>query len=257
MTHRQVVMFMSADVVGSTEFKTRSAVQASGGWVEAFEAFFNELPLIFMGRIANHFWDVDRLPDSGVWKVMGDELVFAAKPRSIDEARRVAMAFRDAVADYDQSLAQRWPLRIRGACWAAEIGGRNRAVEIPEMLGGRNDRPYVDYLGPDVDIGFRLSPHSRTGRVILSPNLAESLARAAALSGDPEPTLDYQGEAVLKGVCGGHPFPLVLMATPAQAALAEPFEAVAARLALLRERIREATGVEAPPPVFRENHAVA
>jgi class 3 adenylate cyclase len=253
MTQRQVVMFMSADVVGSTEFKTRTAMHASGGWVEAFEAFFSELPLIFMGRIANHFWDVDSLPDSGVWKVLGDELVFAAQPRTLDDARRVAMAFRDAVADYDQSLAQRWPLRIRGACWAAEIGGRNRAVEIPEMLGGRDDRPYLDYLGPDVDIGFRLSSHSRTGRVILSPNLAESLARAATRTGDPEPTLDYQGEAVLKGVCGGHPFPLVLMATPVQAAVAEPFDAIAGRLALQRERIREATGIEAPPPVFGES----
>ena len=44
------------------------------------------------------------------------------------------------------------------------------------MLGGSEDRPYLDFLGPDIDIGFRLSGHSHPGGLILSPNLAEAVS---------------------------------------------------------------------------------
>ena len=236
---RRLVMFLSADVVGSTAFKANT-VGADGQalWLEAFETLFRELPLIFIGKLAEYFFDEDDLPQSGVWKVMGDEVVFAVLPESLSHARRVAAAFCDAVVRYDERISERWPLRIRGCCWGAEIGARNRAIEIPEMFGG-SDRPYVDFLGPDVDIGFRLSGHSRPGELILSPNLAEAFATQ-----DDQLGLRYHfvGEAPLKGVCGGQPFPLVLtsvegvgnptLAVTAAAELAE-------RLARAREHLRE------------------
>lgn len=243
-------MFLSADVVGSTAFKA-STVGADGQalWLEAFETLFRELPLIFIGKLAEQFLDEDDLPQSGVWKVMGDEVVFAVLPETIGHAQRVAAAFSDAVAQYDQRIAERWPLRIRGCCWGAEIGERNRAIEIPEMFGG-SDRPYLDFLGPDVDIGFRLSAHSRPGELILSPNLAEAFAGQHDQRG-----LRYHfvGEVPLKGVCGGQPFPLVLAsiagAGSSTAAVTEAAE-LAARLAQARARMQEQPGVQPAPPVF-------
>lgn len=247
---RRLVMFLSADVVGSTAFKA-STIGADGQalWLEAFETLFRELPLIFIGKLAEHFFDEDDLPQGGVWKVMGDEVVFAVLPETVGHAQRVAAAFGDAVAQYDQRIAQRWPLRIRGCCWGAEMGARNRAIEIPEMFGG-SKRPYVDFLGPDVDIGFRLSGHSRPGELILSPNLAEAFARQHTQHGLQ---YHYVGEAPLKGVCGGQPFPLVLasvegVGTPTAEATAAA--ELVERLARARARMEEQPGVQPPPPVF-------
>ena len=247
---RRLVMFLSADVVGSTAFKASTVGEHGQAlWLEAFETLFRELPLIFIGKLAEHFIDEDDLPQSGVWKVMGDEVVFAVLPETVAHAQRVAAAFCDAVAHYDQRIAQRWPLRIRGCCWGAEIGARNRAIEIPEMFGG-SDRPYVDFLGPDVDIGFRLSGYSRPGELILSPNLAE----AFAVEGDQRGLrFHYVGEAPLKGVCGGQPFPLVLASLEgvgAPTAEATAAAEVAERLALARARMQEQPGVQPAPPVF-------
>lgn len=248
---RRLVMFLSADVVGSTAFKA-STVGPDGQalWLQAFETLFRELPLIFIGKLAAYFFDEDDLPQSGVWKVMGDEVVFIALPETLGHAQRVAAAFCDTVASYDERIAARWPLRIRGCCWGAEIGGRNRAIEIPEMFGG-SDRPYLDFLGPDVDIGFRLSGHSRPGELILSPNLAEAFAGE---HDQRELRFHFIGEAPLKGVCGGQPFPLVLASvegvgkpTSEATAAAE----VAERLAQARLRMQEHAGVQPAAPVFR------
>lgn len=243
-------MFLSADVVGSTEFKGANVgADGEAAWLEAFETLFRELPLIFVGKVAEYFALEDDVPHSGVWKVMGDEVVFAAMPQSLAHAQLIAAAFSDAVHRYDARVAARWPLRIRGCCWGAEIGRRNIVVEIPEMLGASEDRPFLDYLGPDIDIGFRLSGHSRPGEVILSPNLAEAFASDSDQRGL---NFHFVGEVPLKGVCGGQPFPLVLLSVEGVGApsfAATPATELAQRLSATRARLRE-IGVRTAPPVF-------
>jgi len=242
-------MFLSCDVVGSTAFKTQARDQDGlATWVHAFETLFRELPLIFIGQLGAAFFEEDDLPESGVWKVMGDEVIFLAKPRTALEAQLIASAFQQTVVEYDRRLAARWPLRIRGCCWAAEIGARNRQVEIPEMFGGSDGRPYLDFLGPDIDTGFRLSACCGSGEVIVSPNLAESLA---ALPDQRGLRFRRSGQKVLKGVCAGQPFPLVLLTADDSAPADDDSPArLAAELRDLREALLREHGVEMAPPAF-------
>lgn len=253
----RVAMFMSADVVGSTAFK--AAAQAEDGsalWLEAFDTLFRELPLIFIGRVAAAAALREHVPQCGVWKVLGDEVVFIGLPSDLGDAEVLAAAFVQTVAAYDQRLCARWPLRIRGACWAAALGERNRVIEIPEMFAGRDGQAYQDFLGPDVDIGFRLSAHSAPGRVIVSPNLAESLA---GLAESERLAFHPIGERSLKGVCGGQPFPLLLMscASPsgsepigAPEVAPVPSHQLREQLAARREHLRAEHGAVMAPPVF-------
>jgi hypothetical protein len=211
-TKSTVAMFMSVDLAGSTAFKA----QTQGGgdspaWLPAFEAFFREVPLIMMGQIAGAFAMEDEVPDCGVWKVIGDEIVFMARPRSGREAQLLCLAFYRMVVNYDRKLFERWPLRIKGCCWAAQISGRNREIEIPEMLGTDGDRSYVDYLGPDVDAGFRLASCGGHGLVIISSSLVQLLA---GLEESEDIQFHYVGSKVLKGVYSGRPYPLFLMSMP-------------------------------------------
>lgn len=232
----EVVMFLSADVVGSTDFKARNAADSSE-WLEAFATLFRELPLIFIGELAMAFMSDDAMPpEAGVWKVMGDEVIFVALPADAGQAARVAAAFIHTVSSYDRKLAARWPLRIRGTCWAAELGQRNRRIDIPEMFGGRDGEPYRDFLGPDIDIGFRLSSHAGQGEVILSPNLVEAIAG----SDDADLLRLHPIEPrSLKGVIGGHPFPLIMASTP-ELASSRPVvdaETLALQLGALRQQL--------------------
>jgi hypothetical protein len=203
---------MSLDIAGSTAFKAQASGEGdSPEWLEAFETFFREAPLIMMGQIASVFADEDEVPYTGVWKVIGDEIVLLAHPKTTREAELLLVAFYRTIIHYDKMLFERWPLRIKGCCWAAQISRRNRAVEIPEMLGGESEEVYVDYLGPDVDTGFRLAAWGGRGQVIVSSNLVELVCEKDRGSGIQ---FHYVGRKVLKGVYGGRPYPLFLMSMP-------------------------------------------
>ena len=82
-----LAMFLSCDVVGSTAFKTQARDRDGlANWVHAFETLFRELPLIFIGQLAAAFFEEDELPESGVWKVMGDEVIFLHQGRVAERA---------------------------------------------------------------------------------------------------------------------------------------------------------------------------
>ena len=54
--HSGVALFMSLDIAGSTAFKAQAHGEGeSPEWLEAFETFFREVPLIMMGQIAAAF----------------------------------------------------------------------------------------------------------------------------------------------------------------------------------------------------------
>ncbi len=207
----KTLMFLSADIVEATKFK--ESVQGPGespAWFDAFEAFFRELPLVLMGQVATAFAEVETLPNIGVWKVFGDELIFRVEPRSADEALRLTEAFYRSLVAYGSRFFERWQLRIRGCCWAARSPGHNIEFQIPEMAGGNGaaDSTYTDYLGPDVDLGFRLAHHAGRGQLIVSLNLAEALA---ALPAQRDVRFHHLGQAVLKGVFHGRPYPLIMI----------------------------------------------
>lgn len=204
-----VAMFMSADLSGSTAFKSEAQADSKGpAWVGAFEEFFREVPLIMMGQIAAAFMSEDEIPECSVWKVIGDEIVFLAHPKSAREAQLLTNAFYNTVINYDNKIFERWPLRVRGCCWAAQISKRNRQIEIPEMMGSDSSQTYVDYLGPDVDAGFRLAGCVGRGQLIVSSNLVQLLAGLEESEGIQ---FHYIGRKVLKGVYKGRPYPLFLM----------------------------------------------
>jgi class 3 adenylate cyclase len=210
----KTLIFLSADIVEATKFKDSvRGPDENPAWFDAFEAFFRELPLVFMGQAAGAFAEVEELPNIRVWKVFGDEIVFRVQSRSADDALRLTEAFHHALDSYGSRFLERWPLRFRGCIWAARFPGRNIEFEIPEMAAGNEatDSAYADYLGPDVDLGFRLSHHAGPGQLIVSLNLAETLAALAAHRGI---RFHHVGQAILKGVFHGRPYPLIMITLP-------------------------------------------
>lgn len=210
-TSSKTLMFMAADIAHSTAFKeTRYGTSDELGWLTPFETFFREMPLVLVGQLGQAFQDADELPEVQVWRVSGDEMVFVAEPRTADEASKLLIGFYRTVFNYHARFSERWPLGLRGCCWAARFPGRNIEVEIPEMgvAAREGGATYLEYLGPDVDSGFRIAGHADPGHVIVSLNLAESVARLPDQKGLQ---FHFVGREVLKGVYAGRPYPLILV----------------------------------------------
>jgi hypothetical protein len=207
-----VVLFMAVDIVGSSEFKMQFRDEANEAfWLKPFENFFQWTPLRFVGRVAEVYSHEDSIPETNVWRVRGDEIIFLSRLSRASDASSLSLAFMRTVEDCNQLVLSDSGLRVRGCCWAAQLSGRNRVIMIPEMYHG-----FHDYLGPDVDAGFRLSTCAPDGQVAYSYNLVHLIG--SQTSGQNH-RFRYTEDRVLRGVADQLPYPIV---TSSSSAASEP-----------------------------------
>jgi hypothetical protein len=205
-------LFMSTDVAGSTLFKASSAHQGAAGWLDVFHAFFANYPIMVMGQVGLEFLSEDALPEVAVWKFMGDEAIFTCKPSSPEEVTLLVRAHFNAMAAYEQEYLADLPLRLKGSAWLASFPSPNIEVEVPELAKDGRTTP-TDFIGPDIDLGFRIGKFAHPSTVSVSLDLLDTVLRATNRE-----LLDFYlvGREELKGVLFGRPYP-VIWARPADA----------------------------------------
>lgn len=200
------IQLFSFDIVGSASYKTQR--QGSGetpGWIDAFRRFFEELPLIFTAEIAQLFFDEPgEFPEVPVWKAIGDELVFMARPQSQRELQLLTQACVNAMAKGNVHFRRQSDLQIHGVTWSLQEGARNVAIRFRELEKDRDS--VVDLIGPDVDVGFRLVTHAPAGGVLVPMSHAERLKGS-------ELRVMQVGQTYLKGI-QLDAYPLLLVTSP-------------------------------------------
>lgn len=198
-------LFLSTDVAGSTEFKTGSARRNGTGWLDVFRDFFRNFPIVMIGQVGMEFLARDDLPEVAVWKFMGDETIFACEPASGEEVTLLLRAHLGAMAAYEAEYLADLPLRLKGSAWLARFPSPNIEIEVPE-LGRGGATAQTDFIGPDIDLGFRLGKFAWPATVTVSLDLLDAVLRA-----DNRDLLDFflVGREPLKGVLFGRPYPAV------------------------------------------------
>lgn len=200
-------LFLSVDMVGSTLFKASHTGQGSTGWLDTFRTFFTHFPLMLAGQLGFEFLDEDETPAVDVWKVMGDEVIFVVEPSSASEVTTILIALLRTMRRYEETRLEALPLRLKGAAWLADFGESNIELDIPE-LSSEDSAPHVDFIGPDIDLGFRLSKFARPATLVLSLDLVEVLLAARNRA---QADLYLVGREELKGVMFGRPYPVIWM----------------------------------------------
>ena len=109
-----------------------------------------------------------------MWKAIGDELVFIAQPESVHDLDLLTLAFVESVARVNDRLNRKWGLRIHGVCWSFQEGGKNQMIRFRELED--HEKHVLDFIGPDVDLGFRLTTHAKPGCVLTSQEHAALLS---------------------------------------------------------------------------------
>ncbi|MBF0133648.1 MAG: hypothetical protein HQL75_13805 [Magnetococcales bacterium] len=195
-----VRLFLSVDVVGSTAYKQRwISAEVNESWIVFFRSFFDEFHVSFCSEIAE-VSKIRVLSKTGCpvpWKLLGDEILYAIK---IDKGHEVFLyteAFRKAVMNHRDKIEQSGkPVSLKATAWLAGFPVGNSVMSTP--MG-------EDFIGPLVDIGFRLSKFSSRERMVLSVDLAWYLTK-----GDSGPrSLFLDGLQSLKGVLGDKPYPII------------------------------------------------
>ncbi|MDG2125032.1 MAG: hypothetical protein P8J87_15120 [Verrucomicrobiales bacterium] len=205
-------LFLSVDVVGSANFKNRRRSAGSPGsqeWLTFFVPFYNAFPNIFTNAIG----DLARArgirppatPD--LWKSLGDELLFTTELVRTTDADFYLTAFRDAinlaVTHFASTPAGNSPVALKGGAWLAGFPVTNAAVPLKVHHG--DAATLFDYVGPQVDLGFRIRALATPRKLVMSCDLAYLILTAC-----PDTSLDLRffGREKLKGILGGKPYPI-------------------------------------------------
>lgn len=187
-------LFASVDLVGSTPYKAGKR----GEWVPEFSRFFEEFPahLARCSHRIKRFRDIDlyrfRLRP---WKFNGDEILFQVRLESHRDALRHVTALSEALHTFET------PMRLKATAWLAGFPVMNRAI-----MASADDIQITEYLGPSMDVGFRLTRLASPDRMPVSVDLALLLADALPDDGTGF-RLYYSGRELLPGVGAGVPYP--------------------------------------------------
>jgi hypothetical protein len=243
----QLRVFFSVDLVGGTAYKSRgpaddfSSVQS---WPNRFEGFFREFTRSFKKRVnsARMGSKAAIVPPPELWKINGDELLFTELVYAEPEQRHAALksslrTFLELVHETDERYLGEG-LGVRACAWTAGFPLRNKRLQIvqggielleddagradPDTGPGRSVPVTVnDYIGRDMDLGFRLAANAPPGRVICSLDLAEFVL------GLPSPqglSVWQAGWTRLKGILDGQPYPLLWLEGPKPADARHPWD---------------------------------
>lgn len=201
-------LFLSADLVGSTAFKASKIEKYAPDWAPTFKDFFREFPPAIQNLYA-------QLPERfhpcsekiAPWKFSGDEILFWVKLEDHREAASHLWVFREAVRSFpDQWIKKGLPLRLKATGWLAGFPVTNSEIQIGQTL---------DFIGPSIDLGFRITKYSDVRRFPLSADLALMLLDAIDQCEikDGHFNLFFHGREQLKGVMGNEPYPIVWLDT--------------------------------------------
>lgn len=244
---QKLLAFFSIDVAHGTAFKARHAASRDGAEIRraTWPVYFAQIFGRTLSTFRKHLTEAE--PGSGarlgsmprLWKFNGDELLFRELLLPSDESNerlgQVVDAFVRTIVQVDREFL---PLGtgVRGCAWTAGFPIRNKELRTPGFgaipvlrptgygVGGRpdfdtglDDSEYaehiVDFIGPDMDLGFRLSELAPPGRVCLSLDLAYLVSRCAQTHGT---RLFHVGWKSLKGIADGRPYPIIYADTEKQ-----------------------------------------
>lgn len=218
--------FLSLDLVNSTEYKAKN-----GDWKHLIRMFYDQA--------ADYWQNHQGSFQPHVWKYAGDEVLFYGKVRSVSELEAAVEASYRALKTVCKTV-QTWTehrstttLYVKGTCWCAfaeyqkpsaesaarEERGHARNIVFQSPLG----RTYaLDFLGPEIDAGFRISSGSIKHALVVSAELADLLRRRG--QGQRSKYLRIVDYRELKGVWEGRHYPIVWYRTDwSQSALDEDY----------------------------------
>ena len=176
-------------------------------WAKILEKHFQDFHTCFLKNIQDRKEleiHTKELPKA-LWKCLGDEMIYSFEIQSTNQVHWLVTEFLHTIRQIDkegvevEGRSRPRFLRVKGTAWTAGFPIRNRVVKLPNEDN--------DFLGPDIDIGFRLTNFSYPGILCVSMDLAYILGHASAdhshLTGE---ILKWKP---LKGAWGNVPYPII------------------------------------------------
>ena len=185
------IFFASIDVIDSTRLKNQTGKDLF--WIQQISAMLSEIPTYFLQHYKENrekcgclgtctdkciIATDNRHIQIDTWKYLGDEVVITAEMKCPTHPYLLVQALRSTLIQLERETSKNRKssqkgesLAFKGAAWVAGFPVANKEV----FLGIRKKRT-IDYMGPSIDLGFRLAKLATREKIILSESLVYFLA---------------------------------------------------------------------------------
>ena len=182
-SQKEVILFFSFDVVNSSLYKTINYY----GWAEVLVGLFKKL--------YNRVKEV--IPEAELWRVLGDEAIFIVRIKSEEAIYQYTDCIFDVLVktvkdlksgtffDGVQTFTDREVdlmkiqnvLSLKGTAWIASVSRFGVDAEnVFEEYNLETRNNFYEFLGNDIDAGFRISEYTADSRLVISFELAALLS---------------------------------------------------------------------------------
>lgn len=235
----KTLLFLSCDLVGSTQYKQSASRRSDSTWPEKFLKFYQEFPQQ-LARIEKDFCrkhKVNLKHSFNLWKPVGDELIFTYEIRDEPDAYFALRIWLETLEFYEADSLNDVSMKTKGGAFTATFPGPDVEATIPRTpttgadsdrsaaslnlqalrtrhVNGTPDPNYIyDYVGPGIDTGFRVLATATHRDFVLSVEAAWLLVRGASAlsnhwSDDAAKRCRFVGQRPLKGVWDSREYPI-------------------------------------------------
>lgn len=191
-------------------FSDRSAEDLDyGGILQALYLDFNDQ---FEAKVEELLQDSNR----HLWKFLGDELIYAFDILNRTQLFDIIKVFLKTIHSVDQPYITKHSIRLKGSAWVAGFPVRNRIVSFPTFSRSvehdgieQESVVHADYLGPDMDTGFRIGKYTHPGLLSVSMELLELILGTPPCRNCNDFRIKVVGWRSLKGVWDDLPYPII------------------------------------------------
>lgn len=147
----KLFIFLSLDLCNSTKMK-----DITPNWTEVITHLYNtKSPLINMD----------------LWKFIGDEVVFYAPYVGINELVNLIISSYEKIESLENELTEiaktsnpQIKIEIKGTLWLSYVSDNSKTVNI-------RIREFNEFIGKQIDEGFRMSVYSSSSKLLLDPKI--------------------------------------------------------------------------------------
>lgn len=216
----RVILFFSFDVVNSTKYKSINYY----GWSYVLNKIFETLRIKVCDKIQN----------AELWRVLGDEIIFIVQINTLDAlyeyvdniysvlVENVEMIDNGCLFDEIEYLEEsvRGVLKgqniisLQASAWIGVVTDgrkirdksyRGEVDNVLDIFEEKNQGKFYEFIGSDIDAGFRIKKFTRSKRLVLSFELANLISKKEELC-DNIYIITYKS---LKGIWQERLYPII------------------------------------------------
>lgn len=198
-------LFISFDLVNCTEYKSRHV----GTWAGGVSAVIRRIIKIFMAKESDGY---------RFWKVLGDEVIFTKNiPFTyeigdiLDEVYAEVVAINKLIksAEIGDDNTAKF-LSVKAAVWIANISSSSMSADnVYTEYKINDDKLQAEYIGTDIDAGFRIAKYTSSNRVVISFEVAAFFVKNRFLKRNLQ-KINFIGLRSLKGIWSDKPYPIFM-----------------------------------------------